>query len=486
MISQDQHYRPQYHYSPPANWLNDPNGLVFYQGEYHLFYQYHPESSVWGPMHWGHAVSPDLIHWQHLQIALYPDENGVIYSGSAVIDWKNTAGFGKEAMVAIFTHHQKGLERQSLAYSTDRGRTWTKYTSNPVVLPPNPMRDFRDPKVFWYNEGGKGHWVMALAAFDSIRFYTSPDLITWTPGGRFGVEQGPSIGLLETPDLFQIPVGDGPETRWVLTAGVGKGGPGGLSGIEYFIGQFDGETFTSENPQTTILWADFGADYYAAQSWSDEPNGRLVMIGWQNNWQYAKVLPTNTWRGAFSLPRLLSLKQTKAGIRLYQMPIPELHALRGAHWQWQNLTVTKGMNLLGENKGDSLEINAEFQLNPAVGCFGFRVRVGESEQTTVAYDTQQQKIILDRSNSGESSFDDGFARPHSASMTPVDGRIRLKIFVDRSSVEVFGNDGEVVLSDTIFPAERSQGLELFTRTDEISLNALDIYELRPANFTSSP
>jgi fructan beta-fructosidase len=483
MTSPDQQYRPHYHFSPPSNWLNDPNGLVYYQGEYHLFFQYHPESSVWGPMHWGHAVSPDLIHWQHLPIALYPDEHGMIYSGSAVIDWHNTAGFGKEAMVAIFTHHQKGNERQSLAYSTDRGRTWTKYSGNPVILPPGGLSDFRDPKVFWYSENGAGHWVMVLAAYDTIRFYTSPDLLNWQPGGCFEFDQGDDIEILETPDLFELPVEDSSESRWVLTAGVGKGGPGGKSGMLYFIGQFDGKTFTSVNPQDTILWADFGADYYAAQSWSDEPHGRRVMIGWQNNWQYAHIVPTTTWRGIFSIPRQMSLRQTKNGIRLYQAPIVELYSLRGEHAQWRNLTVPHGRNLLAGWKGDSLEIDAEFQVNPETEFFGFQVRVGVGEQTTVAYDVDQEQVILDRSNSGQSSFDNGFARLHSASMAPVDGKIRLQIFVDRSSVEVFGNDGQVVLADSIFPAEQSLGLELFSEGGDIRLNALDIYELRQANFT---
>jgi fructan beta-fructosidase len=483
MTIHDQHYRPLYHFSAPANWLNDPNGLVYYQGEYHLFYQYHPHSSVWGPMYWGHAVSPDLIHWQHLPIALYPDEFGMIYSGSAVIDWQNTAGFGKEAMVVIFTHHQNGDQGQSLAYSTDRGRTWTKYPGNPVLLRPDDLSDFRDPKVFWYGENGEGHWVMTLAAGDSVHFYTSPNLRDWTATGRFGVDHGAQGGVWETPDLFKMTVEQGSETRWVLTVGVGKGGPGGGSGNQYFVGQFDGETFLSENPKDTVLWVDFGADYYAAQSWSDEPKGRRLMVGWQNNWQYAKVIPTTTWRGVFSIPRELSLKQTRNGIRLFQHPIPEFSTLRRSHSHWVHVTITPGSNLLNRLTGDSVEIAADFQINSSINCFGFRLRVGSQEQTTVGYNVQQQALFLDRTNSGQSNFDAGFARVHSAKMAPVDGIIRLRLFLDRSSLEVFGNNGEVVISDSIFPEEQSQGLELFTQGGKIILNSLDVFELNPVNFT---
>jgi fructan beta-fructosidase len=228
-------YRPQYHFSPQANWMNDPNGPVYCDGEYHLFYQYHPESPVWGLMHWGHAVSCDLIHWQHLPIALYPDEHGMIFSGSAVVDWNNAAGFGEKAMIIIFTYNKEHKETQNLAYSTDKGRTWTKYAGNPVIPHPNYLRDFRDPKVFWH----ENHWVMSLAAGDMILFYASPDLKHWEQSGSFGGGYGCTSGVWETPDLFKLPVDNGPETRWVLTVGVGNGGPAGGSGTQYFIGEFN-------------------------------------------------------------------------------------------------------------------------------------------------------------------------------------------------------------------------------------------------------
>lgn len=473
-------YRPRYHFTPPDNWMNDPNGLVYLNGEYHLFYQYNPDSPIWGPMHWGHAVSRDLVNWQHLPIALRPDKYGMIFSGSAVVDWEDTAGFGREALVATFTYHQDHVETQNLAYSTDQGRTWTKYADNPVI--PNPgLHDFRDPKVFWHED----HWVMTLAAGRVICFYVSTDLKHWEPSGSFGDGYGCTEGVWETPDLFPLKVDCSSEMRWVLMVGVGNGAPAGGSGTQYFIGDFDGKQFTSENPKELILWADYGADYYATQSWSDEPTGRRLMLGWQNNWGYARVIPTSTWRGAFSLPRQLSLTQTSNGIRLAQQPIPELQSLRHAHLHWQNETITPGANLLSDVKEEALEIIAEFQEYTSTERFGFRVRVGAEEFTTIGFNTWQNKLFVDRCHSGRSDFYAGFAAEQVADLIPVNGRVRLHIFVDRASVEVFGNDGQVVFSDNIFPSEQSQELELFTEGGPVKLKSLDVYQLNAARFSIS-
>jgi fructan beta-fructosidase len=451
--------------------MNDPNGLVFYKSEYHLFYQYHPGSTVWGPMHWGHAVSRDLVNWQHLPIALYPDENGVIFSGSIVVDWYGTAGFGKEALIAIFTHDKDGKQSQSLAYSIDQGRTWIKFSGNPVISPPENIRDFRDPKVFWQFD----HWVMCLAAGKTILFYTSPDLKIWSLSGRFGDGFGATGGVWETPDLFQLPVGD--SNRWVLTVGVGDGGPAGGSGTQYFTGQFDGSTFTSENPPETILWMDYGPDFYAPQSWSDEPNQHRIMLGWMNNWQYANVTPSTTWRGMFSLPRELALTRTAAGTRLVQKPIQELKSLRSGHRHWQDETIFPGKNLLAGLQGDSFEIVADFQVDNCVESFGFRVRVSTEEATIIAYNLQKQKIFLDRTRSGLCDFHPKFASIHSTDLTLQNSRLRLHIFVDYYSVEVFANDGQVTFSESIFPSTESLGIELFSQGGATQLVALDFYQL---------
>ncbi len=470
-------YRPEYHFTPPSHWMNDPNGMVFFEGEYHLFYQHNPSASTWGPMHWGHAISKDLINWQRLPIALYPDEQGMIFSGSAVVDWDNRAGFGEKALVAIFTYNKNHLETQNLAYSIDKGRSWTKYAGNPVIPHPEHLKDFRDPKVFWH----KDHWVMCLAAGDTILFYTSTNLKQWNQSGSFGGGYGSTTGVWETPDLFMLPL-DGSDSRWVLTVGVGNGGPAGGSGAQYFIGHFDGRKFISENPRELILWADHGADYYAPQSWSDEPNSRRIMIGWMSNWQYAKVMPTSTWRGVFSIPRELSLTQTANGIRLAHKPVLELEKLRTTHDHWQTVTIQPGSNLLDGLQGKVLEIAAEFEIASAVKCFGFRVRVGMDEHTVINYTVEDQELSLNRIHSGKVDFHDGFAAVHSVELLPVNNIIRLRIFIDSSSIEVFANDGLAVLTDCIFPSEKSQGPELFAEGGQVNLNSLDVYQLHPAKF----
>lgn len=470
-------YRPEYHFTPPSNWMNDPNGLVFFDGEYHLFYQYHPHSTVWGPMHWGHAVSTDLVHWQHLPIALYPDEQGMIFSGSAVVDVNNTAGFGKNALVAIFTYNKDYKESQSLAYSTDRGRTWTKYADNPVIPHPAPMRDFRDPKVFWYED----HWVMALAAGDTILFFTSPDLKHWEQSGSFGSGFGSTTGVWEMPDLFKLPLGKDGESRWVLIVGVGNGGPAGGSGTQYFIGCFNGKKFISENHRDTILWTDHGSDYYAPQSWSNEPDGRRIMLGWMSNWQYAREVPSNGWRGMFSVPRELSLAVTADGIRLVHKPVPELEALRVKGQHWQNQTMQPGENLLAGLTGDVFEIIVEFQDHPAVNSFGLHMRQSAEECTAIGYNSRSHEVFIDRTRSGQSAFKEGFAAIHSAILEPQNGIVRLHIFVDRCSVEVFANDGMITLSDLIYPSPQSLALELFTEGNEIFVRSLSVYSLQAVN-----
>jgi fructan beta-fructosidase len=480
-------YRPQYHFSPPEHWMNDPNGLVYYDGEFHLFYQHNPADVVWGAMHWGHAVSTDLVNWQNLPIALNPDALGNIFSGGAVVDRDNTAGFGANALVAIFTHDQGGEQRQSLAYSTDKGGTWTKYAGNPVLKTPNNLKNFRDPKVFWYDEGATGHWVMAVAAGNIILFYTSPDLKNWATASGFGLGYGSIAGVWETPDLFKLPVDGGPNTRWVLSVGVGNGAPAGGTGVQYFVGNFDGKTFVSENPKQAILWADFGADFYAAQDWNNAPDGHHIWTAWMNNWTYAQNIPTSTWRGALTLPRELALITAPQGIRLVQRPITELQRLRGEHWGWQDQTIPVGDHLLDGADGDALEISADFQVDAATRAdrFGLRVRVGKDEYTTIGYATKNQMLFVDRGQSGQVDFSPNFTKIDTVKMEPIAGGIRLHIFVDRASVEVFGNDGLVTITDQIFPASNSLGVATFADGGQVLLKSLEIYKLEPAKFLAN-
>ena len=479
-------YRPHFHFSPPAHWMNDPNGLIYSDGEYHLFYQHNPEDTIWGPMHWGHAVSPDLVNWTHLPIAFYPDENGAIFSGSAVIDVNNTAEFGPGAMVAIFTHDDSGKQSQSLAYSLDNGRSWTKYAGNPMLEAPNNLHNFRDPKVIWYDDGhDSGHWVMMVTGGSIILFFTSPDLKNWESTGGFGLTFGETGGFWETPDLFELPIDGGTDTRWVLAVGVQENAPAGGSGTQYFVGSFDGQTFTSDNPKETTLWADYGADFYAAQGWNNAPNGRSVWIAWLNNWRYANNIPTSTWRGAMTLPRELSLQTTPEGIRLVQTPIAELEALRGESWTWRDERGTAVSPQLTNITGSLFEIIAEFPVAASMEAdrFGLRLRTGPDEQTTIGYATKEQMVFIDRTQSGPNAFSPAFPGVHIAPMPPIDGVIRLHIFIDQSSIELFGNNGLVTLTDQIFPKEDALQIELFADGGDISVNQLIIYELMPASFT---
>lgn len=484
-VALDEAYRPQYHFSPPEKWLNDPNGMVYYEGEYHLFYQCYPEDTVWGPMHWGHAVSTDLVNWQHLPIALAPDELGYIYSGSAVIDWHNTAGFGKEAMVAAYTYFDptNAHQSQAIAFSTDKGRTWNKFVGNPVIPTPPNVGNFRDPKVLWYDDGnGNGHWVMVLAAGNAVLFYTSPNLKDWELSGSFGYGYSATSGVWETPDLFKLLVDDGPETRWVLAAGIGDNAPAGGSGEQYFIGNFDGETFASENYKETVLWADFGADFYAAQSWSDVPKNRRIWLAWMNNWHYATTIPTSTWRGSMTIPRELGLTETDEGIQLVQTAVSELTHLRSIQYTWQDLTINNTTLPLSMMRGETLEIVAELEAPVAADSLGIRVRVGDSEATTIGYKPKQQTLYVDRSRAGQADFNDTFASNHVTQLKPDNGLIRLHIFVDRSSIELFANNGLVVFSEKIFPKGESVGVELFAEGTAVTFHNLDIYELNAAKF----
>jgi fructan beta-fructosidase len=483
-------YRPQFHFTPESQWMNDPNGMVFYQGEYHLFYQYHPHGTTWGPMHWGHAVSKDLIHWEHLPIGLAPDEHGTIFSGSAVVDWNDTSGFfeGKSGLVAIFTHadtypnSDRPRQRQSLAYSKDNGRTWVKYEGNPV-LQEESITDFRDPKVFWHRETSQ--WVMVLAAGQVIRIYTSSNLVSWEFASEFGEGHGSHKGVWECPDLFELPVdGDPNQKRWVLIVSIGsheKYIEG--SRTQYFIGDFDGLTFSNQQSPETTLWIDYGRDNYAGVSWSDVPveDGRRIYIGWMSNWQYATITPTQEWRSAMTIPRVIELKNTVDGVRLVQNPVRELQGIRDGKYSIQNEVVRPGENLLSGLSSNTFEIIATFDMVGIEGTateFGFKVCKGEDEATIVGYDVKNQELFIDRTHSGEADFHQHFAAKHVCKLVIKDHKITLHVLVDQSSVEVFGNNGESVITDLIFPKEDSTQIETFAKNGEVLLQRLELYQMK--------
>jgi fructan beta-fructosidase len=478
-------YRPQYHFTPHAHWMNDPNGLVYYEGEYHLFYQYYPHGTTWGPMHWGYAVSKDMVHWEHLPTALFPDSNGYIFSGSAVVDRMDSSGFfqGGAGLVAIFTSHLETnegsiLQRQSIAYSMDRGRTWMMYDGNPV-LADTSMIDFRDPKVFWDERISR--WLMVLAAGDHVRFYHSPNLIDWTFSGKFGSHEGSHEGVWECPDLFELSIeGREGEKRWVLIVSIGNHPehPEG-SRTQYFIGDFDGYRFVNDNASDTVLWLDHGRDNYAGVTWSGIPNedGRRLFIAWMSNWKYADKTPTLAWRGAMTLPRSLHLRSEQEGVRLAQSPVVELQSLRQQPRRWEEALISANRNLLNGISGDRFEIEAEIEVGSAQQ-FGFKLRMSENEETVIGYDTARQLLFVDRSKSGNASFHELFPGKHEAQLEPNNGRIRLHLFVDMSSVEVFANDGRIVMTELIFPDSTSQRLELYAIGGDAILKYLNFYPLQ--------
>lgn len=480
----DHPLRPQYHFTPEANWLNDPNGMVYYEGEYHLFYQHHPASTIWGPMHWGHAVSKDLVYWEHLPIALYPDHNGTIFSGSAVVDWEDTSGFfdGESGLVAIYTQTEQipdsGLskQRQSIAYSKDNGRTWIAYSGNPV-LTDERFVDFRDPKVFWHDATKR--WIMVLAAGDRLSLYYSTNLKEWTFASEFGAMDGSHDGVWECPDLFPLPVeGKQGSEKWVLIVSIGDNEeqPEG-SRTQYFIGDFDGITFTNDHGPDSVLWLDYGRDNYAGVTWSDTQGGDRLLIGWMNNWKYANLIPSGEWRGAMTLPRKLSLRQQVEGFRLIQEVPDELREMRADRYEWRDEQIKQGNNLLKGHKGELFEIEAEFEMDSAVE-FGFKLRIGHETETRVGYDTTAGQLFIDRTRSGLLDFHPQFGCRHSTPLDGANGRIKLHIWVDRSSIELFVNDGELVMTDQIFPLEGSDGIELYAEGGNVWLRSMLLYPLK--------
>lgn len=453
-------HRPLYHFTPEKMWMNDPNGMVYYDGEYHLFYQHYPDSTVWGPMHWGHAVSEDLVHWEHLPIALYPDEHGLIFSGSAVIDWNNTSGFGKDEvppMVAIFTYHDMAGEKagvdtfqtQGIAYSLDKGRTWSKYEGNPVI--PNPgIRDFRDPKVFWHQPSQK--WVMIFAAGDRVKLYHSPDLKSWTFSSDFGLGLGSQGRPWECPDLFELEEQDTGEKKWCMLVSIGRGAPNGGSGTQYFIGDFDGETFSLDEQfseslkKDTAYWVDWGKDNYAGVTWSDIPaeDGRRLFIGWMSNWQYATVVPTETWRSAMTLPRSLHLVATTGGPRLISQPVKELEQLR---------VKSKKLKATQELYYYIGELEATFDLSKADDKVGFELSNSLGEKVIIGYDLSGKVFFVDRTLSGKIDFSEDFPGVHTAPRTSEESRLDMHLFIDRTSVELFADGGKVAITEIFFPNE---------------------------------
>ncbi|HEY0679889.1 MAG TPA: glycoside hydrolase family 32 protein [Chitinophagaceae bacterium] len=460
----DEAYRPHFHFTPPSNWMNDPNGMVYSEGVYHFFYQYNPDSSVWGPMHWGHATSADLVHWKREPIALYPDSLGTIFSGSAVADVNNTSGFGrrgKSPLVAIFTHHNEKAEKagrnefqnQSLAYSLDNGKTWIKHFRNPVLRSPG-IRDFRDPKVIWYQPSNK--WIMSLAAGDRIIFYSSYDLKEWSKESEFGSGVGAHGGVWECPDLF--PLEENGKTTWVLIVNINPGGPNKGSAAQYFLGEFDGHSFTPINKKTN--WLDYGPDNYAGVTWSNTGN-RKILIGWMSNWLYANVVPTTTWRNAATIPRELSLKRAGDELYLASEPVKELNSIQTERIGRSEITF--------DNKIDIKELIGRFQIPcrlklkmDTLTDFSLMISNKSGDELIFGFDKITNEYYIDRIKSGKIDFHPDFGARHTAPRLSQDSSMEFTVLLDVSSIELFADGGMTVMTSVFFPRKPYTNLHLYS------------------------
>ncbi|NER16530.1 glycoside hydrolase family 32 protein [Spongiivirga citrea] len=452
--SYDEPHRNQFHFSPPEKWMNDPNGLVYNEGVYHLYYQYYPEDIVWGPMHWGHATSKDLIQWDHQPIALFPDEHGYIFSGSAVVDHKNSSGFGtaeKPALVAIFTYHlmegekagRNDFQTQGIAYSNDNGQTWTKYEGNPVIKNPTSIRDFRDPKVFWHDESNQ--WIMALVAGDHAKFYSSPNLKEWTYLSEFGKTVGAHGGVWECPDLFKLKVEGEEEEKWVLLISINPGAPNGGSGTQYFIGDFDGNTFTTN--QKDIKWLDYGTDNYAGVTYNNTPDDQRLFIGWMSNWNYAQKTPTKEWRSAMTIPRKLDLIKLKGDYLLKSVPMDALnkYATSMQKFEKENLDSIYTLDI-----SKSTSHKTSFYIDPDKSI-SIELKNKANEKVVINYNTETSEFQIDRSKSGITDFEESFKDSMRMPVKTNNIRPKIELFVDRSSIELFFDDGNYVMTLQVFP-----------------------------------
>lgn len=506
------YYRPSYHFTPLYGWMNDPNGMVYKDGEYHLYFQYNPYGSKWGNMHWGHAVSKDLVHWEHLDPAIARDPVGHIFSGSSVIDKKNTAGFGKNAIIAIYTNNSVNHDEvQCLAYSNDNGRTFTKYEGNPVLTPFDGLKDFRDPKVFWYEKGKC--WYMIVSADKETRFYKSKNLKKWTYVSAFGKGLGQQLCQYECPDFFQLPVnGDKKKMKWVMTMNINPGCWFGGSATEYFVGDFDGKKFTCPDAND-VKWLDWGKDHYATVTFSNTDD-RVLGITWMSNWQYANLTPFKQNRGANGLPRELKLYEKNGKYYVSENVAPEVYALRKETKDLADASVADAKDLKGvaANMEGAFEIEADVTPD-ANGIAGIEISNNKRERTLIYFDMKQGKVVMDRTESGLTDFGKQ-AVPHDielawdkqraaegkepariansinykndfalATWAPLslceNGKktYHVDIFVDKSSVELFVDGGRIAMTNLVFPVAPYENVKLYTQGGKAEFKNMKVHKL---------
>ncbi len=466
-------YRPQFHFSPAKNWCNDPNGLVYNNGTYHLFYQHNPFGNRWGHMTWAHATSKDLIHWKHLPIAI-PEENGImIFSGTCVVDKNNTSGFGKDGkipMVAVYTGHIENVNQsQCIAYSLDGGITWTKYANNPIL--DLHKVDFRDPKIFWHEQ--KKYWVMSvmLPVEHVVQFYSSPNLKDWKHLSDFG-PAGDTSGVWECPDLTGVPVEGMPgKKKWVLQMSMN-------AAMQYFVGEFDGEKFINESAANTILRPDYGPDYYAAIAYNQLPANHLpTAIGWVNNWNYANDIPTTPWKSAMALPRNLSVKKINNEWILIQKPVSITNSLQKELYKATDIIVDNKNTL--PIKSCQFELQVDIEPSADATC-GLRLAAGNSNYFEIGYNAATKTCYIDRSKSGNIGFNDNFKKlsRFEKTISLKNNKIHLQVFYDNSIAEIFVNGGEAAFTAQIFTNAGDNGISLFNIGSKSRFSMLRIWQMK--------
>lgn len=434
-------FRPTYHHTPVYGWMNDPNGLFYKDGEWHLYYQHNPYGSQWENMHWSHSVSRDLMTWEDRGMAIAPDGLGAIFSGCCVVDNDNTAGLGKGAIIAFYTSAGEN-QTQCMAYSTDNGQTFTKYPGNPVITSNVP--DFRDPHVFWHKETAR--WIMVLAAGQEMNIYSSADLKSWKYESAFGHGYGNHDGVWECPDLMKLPVAGTDKEKWMLVCNINPGGPSGGSATQYFTGEFDGHKFVCDTKPEVTKWMDYGKDHYAAVTFDNAPDNRHVIIAWMSNWQYANQVPTKQYRSGNSIARDLHLYEHNGDTFVGVVPSKEVDAKRGK-------AVVK--NFSGKKKTfDAVDGAYEMVLNLSAWPktpLSLTLQNAKGEKVSMTYNAAEDTFSMDRTQSGETSFSDAFAAVTTA---PVNGEMRtLRLFFDKCSIEAFDGEGKMAMSNLVFPSE---------------------------------
>ena len=498
--SNTDYYRPEYHHTPLYGWMNDANGLVYKDGEYHLYFQYNPYGSKWGNMHWGHSVSKDLVHWQHLDPAIARDTLGHIFSGSTVIDKNNSAGYGKDAMIAFYTSaSDEHGQIQCMAYSNDNGRTYTKYEKNPILTPFDGLKDFRDPKVFWYEPAQK--WYMIVSADKNMRFYSSTDLKQWEYLSQFGEGYGVQPNQFECPDFIQLPVdGNKDNMKWVMIVNINPGCPFGGSATEYFIGDFDGKEFKCDTDKSVTKWLDFGKDHYATVCFSNTGD-RIIAVPWMSNWQYANVTPIRQYRGANALPRELSLYTKNGEIYMAANVVKETEALRKSTRNVESLSV-EGETVI-DSITDGLNSGVELEMDIVPGkaqTVGFDIMNAKGEKTKIYLDLKAGRVVMDRTESGLIAFGEK-AEPHFkenhdrrktesinyindfalgtwAPLSLCEGKsYHLNVFVDKCSVELFVDGGRIAMTNLVFPTEVYNSLRFYTEGGKAEVKNLSIHKL---------